>query len=116
MKCLCSCRDDFQENLGKITAQRMQKNSLPVTCFAQKRLCLNFLLGSLSKGGFERRMPTGSKVFFILKHLDAIKFVSLSVFTITETIFAQLCAKPLSKKEKKDHLRLTCVAQLNVFV
>ena len=44
------------------------------------------VIGSLSKGVFERRTPTGSEVFFILKQLDATKFVFLSVFTIIETI------------------------------
>ena len=28
--CLCSCRDDFPENLGKTTAQKNGKFSLPV--------------------------------------------------------------------------------------
>ena len=44
------------------------------------------LLGSLSNDVFERRTSTGSEVFFILKQLDATKFVFLSVFTIIETI------------------------------
>ena len=50
----------------------------------QKALSLR-QLGSLSKGVFERRTSTGSEVFFILKHLDAPKFVFLSVLTIIET-------------------------------
>ena len=56
---------------------------------------------SLSKGVFERRTSTGSEVFFILKHLDAPKFVFLSVLTIIETSCPKKWAKPLSKNEKK---------------
>ena len=58
-------------------------------------------LGSLSNGVFERRTSTGSEVFFILKHLDAPKFVFLSVLTIIETSCPKKWAKPLSKNEKK---------------
>ena len=46
----------------------------------------NEKLGILSKGVFERRKSNGSEVLFILKHLDATKFVLLSVFTIIEAI------------------------------
>ena len=35
------------------------------------------LLGSLTKGVFERRSWSGSEVFFILKHLDDTKFAFL---------------------------------------
>ena len=38
---------------------------------------------------------------FILKHVDATKFVFLIVFTIIETICPNIRAKPLSKNEKK---------------
>ena len=58
-------------------------------------------IGSLSNGVFERRTSTGSEVFFILKHLDAPKFVFLSVLTIIETSCPKKWAKPLSKNEKK---------------
>ena len=58
-------------------------------------------IGSLSKGVFERRTSTGSEVFFILKHLDAPKFVFLSVLTIIETSCPKRWAKPLSKNEKR---------------
>ena len=51
------------------------------------------MIGSLSKGVFERRTSTESEVFFILKHLDAPKFVFLSVL--------KRWAKPLSKNEKR---------------
>ena len=60
-----------------------------------------FIIGSLSNGVFERRTSTGSEVFFILKHLDAPKFVFLSVLTIIETSCPKKWAKPLSKNEKK---------------
>ena len=55
----------------------------------------------ISKGVFERRTSTGSEVFFILKHLDAPKFVFLSVLTIIETSCPKRWAKPLSKNEKR---------------
>ena len=38
---------------------------------------------------------------FILKHVDATKFVFLIVFTIIETICPNIWAKPLSKNEKR---------------
>ena len=60
-----------------------------------------FSIGSLSKGVFARRTSTGSEVFFILKHLDAPKFVFLSVLTIIETSCPKRWAKPLSKNEKR---------------
>ena len=63
--------------------------------------CLSSLIGSLSKGVFERRMSTGSEVFFVYKHLDAPKFVFLSVLTIIETSCPKVWAKPLSKNEKR---------------
>ena len=66
----------------------------------QKALSLR-QLGSLSKGVFERRTSTGSEVFFILKHLDAPKFVFLSVLTIIETSCPKRWAKPPSKNEKR---------------
>ena len=59
------------------------------------------IVGSLRNGVFERRTSTGSDVFFILKHLDATKFVFLSVFTIIETICPKICVKPPSKNEKR---------------
>ena len=55
----------------------------------------------LKQRRFERRTSTGSEVFFILKHLDAPKFVFLSVLTIIETSCPKKWAKPLSKNEKK---------------
>ena len=60
-----------------------------------------YTVGSLSNGVLERRTSTGSEVFFILKHLDAPKFVFLSVLTIIETSCPKKWAKPLSKNEKK---------------
>ena len=52
---------------------------------------------------FERRASTVSEVFFILKHLDATKFVFLSVFTIVGTKCLKIWAKPPSKNEKKEN-------------
>ena len=75
-----------------------------ITCFSicERRSPLAWeILGSLSKGVFERRTSTGSEVFFILKHLDAPKFVFLSVLTIIETSCPKRWAKPLSKNEKR---------------
>ena len=46
----------------------------------------------------------------MLKHLDAPKFVFLSVLTIIETSCPKKWAKPLSKNEK-NYFWLTCVAQ-----
>ena len=46
-------------------------------------------------------MLTGSGIFFILKRLDASKFVFLSVFTIIETICPKSRAKPPSTNEKR---------------
>ena len=58
-------------------------------------------IGSLSKGVFERRTSTGGEVSFILKHLDAPKFVFLSVLAIIETSCPKRWAKPLSKNGKR---------------
>ena len=47
-------------------------------------------------------MSTGSEVFFTLKHLDATKFVFLSVFTIIEMInLSKNVGKTPVKNEKK---------------
>ena len=61
----------------------------------------NEKLGILRKGVFERRKSNGSEILFILKHLDATKFVLLSVFTIIEAICLRSWAKPPSKNEKR---------------
>ena len=57
-------------------------------------------LGSLSKGVFERRTSTGSVVFFILKYIDATKFVFRSLCLIIETICPQIWPKIPRKNEK----------------
>jgi len=44
---------------------------------------------------------TGSEIFFILKRLDATKFMFPSVFTIIETTCPKIRAKPLSTNEKR---------------
>ena len=57
-------------------------------------------IGSLSKDVFERRTSTGSEDFSLLICLDDIKFVLLSFFTLIETIWLKIWAKPSSKEEK----------------
>ena len=80
----------------------MKKNSLPVDLLRSETSLLKPVpIRKLRQRRFEQRTPVGSAVFFILKLLDANEFVFLSVFTIIETIFPQLRAKPLSKNEKK---------------
>ena len=55
----------------------------------------------LKQRRFERRISIGSGIFFILKHLNAAKFVFLSVFTVIETICPKIWAKSPSKNEKR---------------
>ena len=45
-------------------------------------------------------MSTGSEVFFILKLIDATKFVLLSLFLIIKTICLNIWAKVPLKNEK----------------
>ena len=73
-----------------------------------KTAMLRRLLGSLSKGVFERLTSTGSKAFSLLICLDDIKFVLHNFFTLIETIWLKIWAIP---KMKKGQFRLTCVAQ-----
>ena len=66
----------------------------------------------LKQRRFEQRTPIRSAIFFTLKLLDGNKFEFLSVFTVIETIFPQLCAKTVvRKKKKRDHFRLTFLAK-----
>ena len=74
------------------------------------------MTGSLSKGVFVQSTSNGSDVFFILKHFDASKFVFVSVFTIIEAICPNIWVKPPSKMKKKDHFRLTGVAQKRLYL
>ena len=57
-------------------------------------------IGSLSKGVFERHKSTGSEAFSFIMRLDATKYVLLSVFTFTETIWQNIGAIPLPMNEK----------------
>ena len=57
-------------------------------------------IGSLSKGVFERHTSTGSEAFSFIMRLDATKYVLLSVFTLTETIWQNIGAIPLPMNEK----------------
>ena len=45
-------------------------------------------------------MSTGSEAFPLLIRLGATRFVLLSVFTLIETIYLNICAQPLPKYEK----------------
>ena len=54
----------------------------------------------INKGVFERRMSTGSEVFFILEFLDDTKFVLLSFFTLVEAICSNIWANKLPRNEK----------------
>ena len=75
-------------------------------------LLVCFEIGSLSKGVFERRTSNGSDVFFILKHLDATKFVFVSVFTIIEAICPKIWVIVYKTTvQKKGYFWLTWVAQ-----
>ena len=57
-------------------------------------------IGSLSKGVFERHTSTGREAFSFIMRLDATKYVLLSVFTLTETIWQNIGAIPLPMNEK----------------
>ena len=72
------------------------------------------LLGSLSKGVLERRTSTGSVVFFILKYIDATKFVFLSLCLIIETICPQIWPK-IPRKNEKSPLPIKPASLKNVF-
>ena len=92
---------------GKMAARKANScraNSCPVSQRLGIKFGCNFRIldhNRERKGVFERRTSTGSEVFFILKHLDAPKFVFLSVLTIIETSCPKRWAKPLSKNEKR---------------
>ena len=62
--------------------------------FAVRELLKQLISKSLSTDVFEQRTSTGSEVFFILKYLDATKFVLLSLFTVVETTCWKIWAKP----------------------
>ena len=70
----------------------------------------NDIIGSLSSDVFERRTSTGSEPFSILNCLEATKFVLLRVFTLIETISANICLKSRLKSAKVQ-VRLTCATQ-----
>ena len=57
-------------------------------------------IGSLTKGVFERHTSTGSEAFSFIMRLDATKYVLLSVFTLTETIWQNIGSIPLPMNEK----------------
>ena len=51
--------------------------------------------GNLSKDVFERRTSTGSESFSLFICLDANKFVLLSFFSLTTTIYPRVSTEPL---------------------
>ena len=59
------------------------------------------LVGSLSKGVFERRTATGNETFSVFTRLGATTFVKQCVFTLIETIYLKIRAHPLCKNEKR---------------
>ena len=59
------------------------------------------VLGSLSKGVFERRTATANETFSLFTRLGATIFVILSVFTLIEKIYLKIRAHPLLKNEKR---------------
>ena len=59
------------------------------------------MLGSLSKGVFERRTATGNETVSLFTRLGATTFVILSVVTRIETIYLEMRAHPLPKNEKR---------------
>ena len=61
---------------------------------------LTLLLGKLSKDVFERRTSTGSEAFFLFICLDAIKFLSLTFFSLLKTIYPRVLTKPLPNDAK----------------
>ena len=61
---------------------------------------LKHIIGSLSEGGFEGRMSTGSEAFPLLKCLEANKSVLATVFSRVDTICQRIWAKPLPKNAK----------------
>ena len=66
-------------------------------------LCRRFKqesIGNLSKDVFERRTSTGSEAFFLFICLDAIKFSSLTFFSLLKTIYPRVLTKPLPNDAK----------------
>ena len=59
------------------------------------------VLGSLSKGVFERRTATGNETFSLFTRLGATTFVILNVVTRIETIYLKIRAHSMPKDEKR---------------
>lgn len=57
-------------------------------------------IGNLRKHDFERGASNESEAFFFLISLDAIKLLSLSVFTLTDAIFPKQLDKITTKECK----------------
>ena len=61
---------------------------------------IKIIIGSLSKDVFERRTSTGSEVFSFTVRLDANKFVLVTFFSLTKTIYLRVLTKPLPNDAK----------------
>ena len=55
------------------------------------------IIGYLSTGVLERRMPTGTEAFSLKTRLDDTTFVLPSVCTLIKTMYLKICAKSLPK-------------------
>ena len=67
--------------------------------------------GSFSKGVFERCTPTGNEVFFHFKAPRRYQIcISKCLYYYRDDLYKTL-GKTTVQKTKKDHFRLTCVAQ-----
>ena len=59
------------------------------------------IIGSLSKGVFERLTATGNETFSLFTRLGTTTLVILSVFNLIETIYLKIRCHPLPKNEKR---------------
>ena len=78
--------------------------------YTRSRFTKGLSLGNLSKDVFERRTSSGSEAFSPYIGLDADKFVLLSFFSLTKTIYPRAQPNHCPMMEKV-HFRLTSVAQ-----
>ena len=64
-------------------------------------IVFHLIIGSLSRGVFERRTATGNETFTLFTRLVATTFVILSVVTRIETIYLKTRAHSLPKNVKR---------------
>ena len=67
----------------------------------------------ITKGVFKRRKSTGSEDFSKLISLDATKFVLLSVFSLTDTIFPQ---KRQNRYQRMQVVHLTIIIIIIIII